>query len=56
MASHLTSSIHSATLEAHSKLSLLDKSWSGILTDLVRASLSEYSQLDSNMADIFDKL
>ncbi|CAI8022562.1 hypothetical protein GBAR_LOCUS13235 [Geodia barretti] len=56
LACSLTSSLHSTTLEAHRKLSVLRDSWSAITTQLVRTSLSELSQLDTSMADIFNQL
>jgi hypothetical protein len=56
LASSLASSLHSATLEAHRKLSVLRDSWSAITTQLVRNSLSELSRLDTSMADIFNQL
>ena len=52
----VSNDLHSATLEAHRKLAVLQTQWPDILTRLVHTTLREYSHLDSTMTHLLDNL
>lgn len=52
----VSNDLHSATLEAHQKLAVIQTQWPDILTSLVHSALREYSHLDSTMSHLLDNL
>ena len=51
-----TTCIHSASLDAHKKLGVLEAAWSDLLAEVVGRTLREYSQLETTMTHMLDNL
>ena len=49
-------SVHSATIDAHKKLGVLEAGWPDLLAELVGRTLREYGQLETTMTGMLDKL